>query len=202
MDEIPPLITLEQVRGMGTPSEGLYAIRIPSSDGLERDIAELLTRRVGMATPQRPVGAVEEDRELVADEPTAAIGEDGRPTGDPRALLLALAGGGALDAPAFRSHTAADRRAALADRIRVAAGRQTGRGKEGDGEVYEKSLEIRHFPVFPYPEEAELAPSWAAPESLRVKRMMDTAPTEAVGCTINGAQEAHWKSWSRVGDLR
>jgi hypothetical protein len=25
--------------------------------------------------------------------------------------------------------------------------------------VYEKSLEIRHFPAFPYPEEAELAPS-------------------------------------------
>jgi len=28
--------------------------------------------------------------------------------------------------------------------------------------VYEKSLEIRHFLVFHYPEEAELAPCWAA----------------------------------------
>ena len=28
--------------------------------------------------------------------------------------------------------------------------------------MHEKSLEIRHFPVFPYPEEAELTPSWAA----------------------------------------
>jgi hypothetical protein len=27
--------------------------------------------------------------------------------------------------------------------------------------VYEKSREIRHFPVLPYPEEAELAPSRA-----------------------------------------
>jgi hypothetical protein len=28
--------------------------------------------------------------------------------------------------------------------------------------VYDKSLEMRHFRVFPYPEEVELAPSWAA----------------------------------------
>jgi hypothetical protein len=28
--------------------------------------------------------------------------------------------------------------------------------------VYEKSLEMRHFLVFRYPEEARLAPSWAA----------------------------------------
>jgi hypothetical protein len=27
--------------------------------------------------------------------------------------------------------------------------------------VYEKSREIRHFPVFPYPEQTELAPSRA-----------------------------------------
>jgi hypothetical protein len=27
--------------------------------------------------------------------------------------------------------------------------------------VYEKSFEIRHFPIFPYPEETELAPSRA-----------------------------------------
>jgi hypothetical protein len=35
-------------------------------------------------------------------------------------------------------------------------------GRRGDGEVYEKSLEVRHFLVVPYPEEPELAPSWAA----------------------------------------
>jgi hypothetical protein len=44
----------------------------------------------------------------------------------------------------------------------VAAGKQTGRRKEGDGEVCEKSLEIRHFPVFSYPEDAELASPLAA----------------------------------------
>jgi hypothetical protein len=37
------------------------------------------------------------------------------------------------------------------------------RAKEGgDGEVSEKSFEMRHFQVFAYPEEPELALSWAA----------------------------------------
>jgi hypothetical protein len=44
----------------------------------------------------------------------------------------------------------------------AAAGRQTGRRKAGDGEVHEKSLEIRHFRAFPYSKEAELALSGAA----------------------------------------
>jgi hypothetical protein len=44
----------------------------------------------------------------------------------------------------------------------VAASRQTGRRKEGDGEEHEKSFEMRRFPVSPYPEEAALAPSRAA----------------------------------------
>jgi len=41
---------------------------------------------------------------------------------------------------------------------------QANRSKEerGEGEVYEKSLEMTHSRVFPYPEEADLAPSWAA----------------------------------------
>lgn len=44
------------------------------------------------------------------------------------------------------------------------ARRRASRQGEGTGgeEVYEKSLEIRHFRVFAYPEEAELAPSWDA----------------------------------------
>jgi hypothetical protein len=39
---------------------------------------------------------------------------------------------------------------------------QTGRRKEEGGEVYEKSLEMKHFRAFSCPEEAELAPCWAA----------------------------------------
>jgi hypothetical protein len=44
----------------------------------------------------------------------------------------------------------------------TAAGKRTGRRKEGDGEVSEKSREMRHFRVFPYPEDAQLAPFRAA----------------------------------------
>ena len=39
------------------------------------------------------------------------------------------------------------------------AGKETGRRDEGDGEVWEKSPEMRHSVVFSCPEEAELAPS-------------------------------------------
>ena len=48
--------------------------------------------------------------------------------------------------------------AAPADRIGRQGGKQTGRRKEGDGEVFEKSLGMRHFRVFRSREEAELAP--------------------------------------------
>jgi hypothetical protein len=61
--------------------------------------------------------------------------------------------------------------------------------RTGDGEVHEKLLELRHFRVSPYPEEAELTPSSAAGVA-RNGRMRTTARTEAVGCTIDGAQEA------------
>ena len=55
--------------------------------------------------------------------------------------------------------------------------------------MYEKSLEVRHFRVSPYPEEPELAPCWAAGVA-RDGKMRETAPTEAVGCTIEGGREA------------
>lgn len=55
--------------------------------------------------------------------------------------------------------------------------------------MYEKSLEMKPFLVFPYPEEAGLAHSWAAGVA-RDGKDKKTAPTEAVGCTIDGGQEA------------
>ncbi len=63
---------------------------------------------------------------------------------------------------------------------RVAADQQAGRREEGDGEVYEKLLEMRRFRVFPHPEEAELALP-GAPESVRWERLKETASTEAAG---------------------
>jgi hypothetical protein len=35
-------------------------------------------------------------------------------------------------------------------------------GRRKEGQLYEKSLEMRHFRVCPYQEEVELAPFWAA----------------------------------------
>jgi len=52
--------------------------------------------------------------------------------------------------------------------------------------VYEKSLEMKHFRVCPYPGEAELAPSWAAGVGRDEKKR---APTEAVGCTIDAGED-------------
>ena len=55
--------------------------------------------------------------------------------------------------------------------------------------MYEKSLEMRHFLVFHYPEEPKLARSWAAGVALDGK-IEQTAPMVAVGCRIDGDQDA------------
>ena len=55
--------------------------------------------------------------------------------------------------------------------------------------MYEKSLEMRHFLVFHYPEEPKLARSWAAGVALDGK-IEQTAPMVAVGCIIDVAQDA------------
>jgi hypothetical protein len=55
--------------------------------------------------------------------------------------------------------------------------------------VYEKSLEMRHFRVCPYPDEAELAPSSAA-RAARDGKDGKKAPTEAAGCIIGSGREA------------
>ena len=63
-----------------------------------------------------------------------------------------LLGDGSSDAAAFRGDGA--------------AGKQTGRRKEGDGEVYKKSLGMRHFRVF----RARGRQSQPAPSAVRVAR--------------------------------
>ena len=55
--------------------------------------------------------------------------------------------------------------------------------------MYEKSLEMRHFRVSTYSEEAELAPSWVTGVA-REGNNKRTASTEAIGCTIEGGQDA------------
>jgi hypothetical protein len=50
-------------------------------------------------------------------------------------------------------------------------------------------VEIRQFRPSRSRRGLRLTPTLAAPESIRMKTMKDTAPTEAVGCTIDGGQE-------------
>ena len=54
--------------------------------------------------------------------------------------------------------------------------------------MYEKSLEIRHFRVFPYSKEAELVPSWPFGVA-RDGTDEETAPTEASGSILVGGRE-------------
>ena len=55
--------------------------------------------------------------------------------------------------------------------------------------MYEKLLEMRHFLVFHYPEEARLAPSWATGVA-RDGKMKPTAPMVGVECMMDAAQDA------------
>jgi Transposase DDE domain group 1 len=67
--------------------------------------------------PVAAAGAAEGNRQVVADQPIAAAGEDGRPVGEACPTLLALAGGEPPDAPPLRVEGAADRILARANGI-------------------------------------------------------------------------------------
>ena len=54
--------------------------------------------------------------------------------------------------------------------------------------MYEKSLGIRHFRVFPYSKEAEVALACAA-RAAGDRRMKRTASTEALGCRMEAGQD-------------
>ena len=58
--------------------------------------------------PVAAAGAALEDRQLVADQPAAAAGEDGWSLGGTRPILLAAAGREPSDAAAVRGHAAPD----------------------------------------------------------------------------------------------
>jgi hypothetical protein len=63
-------------------------------------------------------GAARADREVVAHQLAAAVGEDRRTVDKARALLLVAAGGESPDAPALCPHAAKDHDAAGAGGIR------------------------------------------------------------------------------------
>jgi hypothetical protein len=92
--------------------------------------------------PEQGILAIAEaNRELVADQPAAAVGEDRRTAGNARPLLLAAVGGEPSDAAPVWKPAAADGGIAGASRISGAARRnQSGRRRGVEGEVSEKSL--------------------------------------------------------------
>lgn len=69
-------------------------------------------------------GAAEQDRQLVADEFAAAVGEDGWTIDQARPVLLVALGGGSSDAAVVWSHAGQDRSATLASGLGESAGRR------------------------------------------------------------------------------
>ena len=86
--------------------------------------------------PGEPLAAAdvaEPDRQLVVDEPAAAIGEDGWPIGQARPALLAAVGREPSDQAAFRGDGRKDRRLAGADGVDAGDGRSEIRRTGGEG---------------------------------------------------------------------
>ena len=78
-------------------------------------------------------GVAKEDRQLVVDEPAAAIGEDGGPIGQARPVLLAAVGGKSSDPAALRGDGRKDRRLAGGDRVAGGGGCSEIRRPGGEG---------------------------------------------------------------------
>ena len=67
-------------------------------------------------------GAAARDREVIVDQLAATAGEDRRPSGEARLLLLAIVGREPSDPAVVRKHGAADRRAVASGGIAEAVG--------------------------------------------------------------------------------
>ena len=104
---------MDQRRQAGDP---LDAVVVPSFPG-ERSAPA--TERPGLPPGQlvAQTGPAATDQALVADKSPAAAGEDGGPSGEACAVLLAPAGGRASDPAAVRRHVAEDLGAAGAGRL-------------------------------------------------------------------------------------
>ena len=151
--------------------------------------------RLQLGKPVAAAGAAEEDRELVADQLAAAAGEDRRPVGEARPVLLAAVSGRSSDAAGVRIDFAKDLGVAPADWI-GRGGRKENRLKEGgwDGEVSEKSLAMSPCGLFSCREEAEQALPRRPSESCGMKNSQRPPPAETVGCTMLGTESQNGNS--------
>ena len=120
--------------------EGKQAVKMTrlSCHRFRSNEVRLVAERDGLqlGQPLAAAGAAEEDRQLVADQFAAAAGEDGRPVGQARAVLLADAGGERTDAAVVWGDGAKDCRLAGGDWLERGCWRSKSQPKSGrDGEV-------------------------------------------------------------------
>src|SRR5260370_31724878 len=78
---------------------------------------------------------------------------------------------------------------------RAGAGKQTGRRKQGDGEVSEKSLENEAISGFPVLGKGSAGPLRSPSASLGMERMRKTAPMEGIGSILAAGRKPKWKFW-------
>src|ERR1039457_6558628 len=91
--------------------------------------------RLQLGKPVAVAGAAEEDRELVADQVTATVGEDRGQRCQARPVILASVGRGPSDAAGVRGDSAADLGAAVTGGVRAGGlpGRKSGEEKREGG---------------------------------------------------------------------
>ena len=101
-----------------------------------------------LGQPVAALGAAQQNRELVADEPAAAVGEDGRQAGQACPLLLVVVGGESSDAAAVWQHGAANLGATAACGLTETARQEEKfiNNEIREAEVSEKSLRAAAVP--------------------------------------------------------
>ena len=94
-------------------------------------MGEKQNRPFQLSEPVAVTGAAQQDRQLVAYQLAAATGEDRRPPGEARTVLLAFLGGEPSDPTLTRNDAAADLCAAGPHRLRRGECNEAGRRREG-----------------------------------------------------------------------
>lgn len=143
--------------------------------------------RLKPGEPMAAFGAAAEDRQLVADQPAAAAGEDRRPIDQARPVLLAALGGEQSDAATLRGYAAPDRFAVHAGGVgepaaRISVSREAGVGKVLEGKGRRRALGFSGG--------TKLAVPWPA-EALGTSNPTDNCVQRWVKCIVSVGRKAH-----------
>ena len=110
------------------------SLSFPHHVRLSEDVGSLTEPdRLQLGEPVGPAGATEKDRELVADQLAATVGEDRRQADQARPVLLAPVGRGPSDEAGVRGDSTADLGAAFTGGLEAGGlpARKSSEGKEG-----------------------------------------------------------------------